>query len=77
MLLKIEESPFFVFCAGFFLYIAGSFLIMLLVTNLSSSNRALLDSLWSYVHDALNIVKNASIAFCLHLYAKKQEDGVR
>jgi hypothetical protein len=65
----ILGHPFFIFCAGFFLYITGSFLLMLYMTQLHDMDRDLSIKLWS-VHNVLNIVKNISIAYYFRLAGK-------
>lgn len=70
---QILEDPFFIFCAGFLLYAAGNFLVMLYQDPLhytkNANDKALAKNLW-YIHNALNIIKN--LAFYYHFWLRRK-----
>ncbi len=67
-LLRLERSPFFLFCAAFLLYVAGSCLILLFAPRFRTENYRFLVLIWGAVHNTLNILKNLAIARALYLY---------
>lgn len=67
----VERNPLFIFCIAILLYSSGSFFIFLFEHVMLISLGKLVDVLWVYVHNVLNIIKNLLIAYGLFLIAKK------
>jgi len=71
----VERNPLFVFCVAILLYSSGSFIIFLFEHIMQLSHGRLVDLLWVYVHNMLNIIKNLLIAYGLVLTGKRQWVG--
>lgn len=69
--LNIERSPTFFVCAGFLLYAAGAMILLLFnhYFHESAEGTAMMRKLWRVLR-GLNIIKNLSIAYTLHLSQK-------
>lgn len=68
----VERNPRFIFCVAILLYSSGSFIIFLFEHVMLLSLGKLVDMLWIYVHNILNIVKNLLIAYGLVLISKEK-----
>ncbi len=69
--MQIEQSPLFVFCAAFLLYVSGSLIMLLARKYLDKSDHTLMRNIW-VVHNMLNILKNLAIAYSLLLIKRQR-----
>ncbi len=64
---QVERSPLFVLCVAFLLYGSGIFILLLFENELIVINKHFIVSLWRYLHNPLNIIKNILIGYALYL----------
>ena len=68
----VEHNPLFIFSVAFLLYSSGIFIIFLFENKLIYLDRKLINNLWAFVHNPLNIIKNIMIGYGLIMINKSR-----